>query len=277
MRHPYGAEDVDRESLHRCVRGQLLSAQPWCRSAHVVDQDVQVPVFVAYSGGRGLDAVIVSRIDVDEGRTELVRFGTTLRITGTGQHSMTEIDEPPGCLVAETLAGSDDQRDGHRASLQQGGSGVPNRMPLPWFPGRKLFVFRAPDPDRACSIRHESALATGCAAPDRPVLRASRMAPPRASSRAERRDCVRLAPAGGPRCVISVEQSPDRPGSRSHGALGGPGRPSSWHESARLRSVLAGSGHDENVRITYDPDTAIFWSVAAVFGVVGAGAALMAN
>jgi hypothetical protein len=64
VRHPYGAEDVDRESFHRCVRGQLLSAQPWCRSARIVNQDVQVPVFVAYSGGRRLDAVVVSRIDV---------------------------------------------------------------------------------------------------------------------------------------------------------------------------------------------------------------------
>src|SRR5689334_13585262 len=44
-------------------------AQPWCGSARVVDQDVQVLIFVAYPGGRRLDAVVVSRIDVDEGRT----------------------------------------------------------------------------------------------------------------------------------------------------------------------------------------------------------------
>src|SRR5690349_10906600 len=61
-------------------------AQPWCGSARVVDQDVQVLVFVAYPGGRRLDAVVVSRIDVDEGRTEVAcRFGTTLRgPVGTG-------------------------------------------------------------------------------------------------------------------------------------------------------------------------------------------------
>jgi hypothetical protein len=41
---------------------------------------------------------------VDEGRTELARrFGTTLRIAGTGQHGMTQIGEPPGCLMGETL------------------------------------------------------------------------------------------------------------------------------------------------------------------------------
>jgi hypothetical protein len=40
---------------------QFLSAQPWCGSARVVDQDFQVPVFVAYPGGRRLDAVVVSR------------------------------------------------------------------------------------------------------------------------------------------------------------------------------------------------------------------------
>src|SRR4029077_13997095 len=89
VRHPYGAEDVDRESLHRCVRGQLLSSQPWRRSARIVDQDVQVPVFVAYPGGSRLGAVVVSRIDVDEGRTKLARsIGATLRIAGTGQHGM---------------------------------------------------------------------------------------------------------------------------------------------------------------------------------------------
>ena len=42
VHHPDGAEDVDRESLHRCVSCQLLTAQARCRSARVVDQDVQV-------------------------------------------------------------------------------------------------------------------------------------------------------------------------------------------------------------------------------------------
>jgi len=60
---------------------------------------------------------------VDEGRTELSRrLGTTLPVAGTGQHGMTEVDEPPGCLIAKTLVGSGDERDGHRASLQRGGS-----------------------------------------------------------------------------------------------------------------------------------------------------------
>ena len=40
-------------------------------------------------------------------------------------------------------------------------------------------------------------MATGCAAPDRPVLRARRIAPPRARSRAERRLHARLAAKGG--------------------------------------------------------------------------------
>src|SRR5262249_29634097 len=98
-----------------------LSAQPWCRGARVVDQDVQVAVFAAYSGGRRLDAVVVSRIDVDERRTELARrLGPALRVAGTGEHGVTQFDEPPGCLVAQALVSSSDQRNGHRASLQNG-------------------------------------------------------------------------------------------------------------------------------------------------------------
>src|SRR5437762_1094004 len=65
-RYPYRSEDVDRKSLHRCVRGLLLSAKPRRRGARVVDQDVQVAEFVAYPGCRRLDAAVVSRIDVDE-------------------------------------------------------------------------------------------------------------------------------------------------------------------------------------------------------------------
>src|SRR5215471_12702814 len=42
VHHPYRTEDVDRESLHRCVSCQLLTAQARCRSVRVVDQDVQV-------------------------------------------------------------------------------------------------------------------------------------------------------------------------------------------------------------------------------------------
>jgi hypothetical protein len=39
-----------------------------------------------YPGGRRLDAVVISRIDLDEGRTELARrFGTMLPIAGTGR------------------------------------------------------------------------------------------------------------------------------------------------------------------------------------------------
>src|SRR5262245_9119442 len=67
------ATNVDRESLHRRVRGQLLSAQPRRRRARIVDQDLQMPVFVAYLDSCRLDAAVVSRIDVDEGCTELAR------------------------------------------------------------------------------------------------------------------------------------------------------------------------------------------------------------
>jgi len=42
VHHPYRTEDVDRESLHRCVSCQLLTAQARCRSVRVVDQGVQV-------------------------------------------------------------------------------------------------------------------------------------------------------------------------------------------------------------------------------------------
>src|SRR5262249_29729537 len=74
-------------------------------------------------GGGRLDAVVVSRIDVDEGRTELLRrFATTLRTAAPGQHGMTEIDEPPGRLIAEPLVGSGDERDRHRASTQRAGA-----------------------------------------------------------------------------------------------------------------------------------------------------------
>src|SRR4029077_3628525 len=143
VHHPYGAEDIDRESLHGCVSGQLLSAQPWCRGAGVVDQDVQVPVFVAYPGGRRLDAAVVSRIDVDEGRAELGRScGATLAVAGTGQHGMTQTDEPPGRLVAQTLVGPGDQRDGHRASLQQAAMG--------YRPGCR-FLSRGPEGGQADS------------------------------------------------------------------------------------------------------------------------------
>jgi dihydrofolate reductase len=114
VRHPDGAEDVDRESFHRRVRGQVLGAQPWCRRARVVDQYVQVPVFAVHPGGRRLDAVVVGRVDVEEGRTERARrFGATPRIAGPGQHGVTQVDEPPGCLVSQTLVGSGDQREGH--------------------------------------------------------------------------------------------------------------------------------------------------------------------
>src|SRR5262249_52112772 len=83
-----------------------------------------MPVFAAYPCGRRLDAVVVSRIDVDEGRAELARrFGATLRVAGTGQHGVTQIDEPPGCLVAQALVGPGDQRDRHHVSLQHGESG----------------------------------------------------------------------------------------------------------------------------------------------------------
>jgi hypothetical protein len=65
----------------------------------------------------------------------------TLRVAGPGQHDMAEIDEPPGCLVAETLVGSGDQRDRHHDSLQQRGSGLPDRAPLAWRLGRLLADF----------------------------------------------------------------------------------------------------------------------------------------
>ncbi len=91
-------------------------------------------------------AVVVSRIDVDKGRTDLARrFGTTLRIAGTGQHGMTEIDEPPGRLIAETLVGSGDDHD---CSLRQS----PARRERgtargsAFSPGQELFMFRVPDP-----------------------------------------------------------------------------------------------------------------------------------
>ena len=52
-------------------------------------------------------------------------------------------------------------------------------------------------------INHECALATGCAAPDRPVLRARRMAPRRAHSRAERRPGARSHRPAPPLNVMS--------------------------------------------------------------------------
>jgi len=189
VRHPDRAEHVDRESLHRCLRGELLSAQPGCRGARVVDQDVQVPVFVAYPGGRRLDAAVVGRVEVDEGRTELLRrFGTTLRIAGTGQHGMAKIDEPPGCLVAETLVGPGDQRDGHRVSLPPRqewatAQGVASMVPRP-----KPLVFRAPDSDQASSIRPVTARSQPSA--DHPDLRARPTVPSGVSRRIERRILV---------------------------------------------------------------------------------------
>jgi quercetin 2,3-dioxygenase len=118
VHHPDRAEDVDRETLHRDVRGQFLGAHSRGRRARVVDQDVQMPVVVADPGGRRVDAVLVGGVDRDVDAAKFVRcLGPAPRITGADQHRVPKSDQPPGRLVPEALVGAGDECDGHGASL----------------------------------------------------------------------------------------------------------------------------------------------------------------
>ena len=87
VHHPYRTEDVDRESLHRCVSCQLLTAQARCRSARVVDQDVPgAPVLGAYPDGSCLDAVVISPASQSTERAPDWSF-MIARFPGTDQRS----------------------------------------------------------------------------------------------------------------------------------------------------------------------------------------------
>ena len=125
VRHPDRAEHVDGKSLHCCVRRQILSAQPWCRSARVVDQYVEMAVVIADARGGRAHTVLVGRIDVEVDTTEFARgLRSAPRIARADEHRMTEIDEASGCLVAEAFVGSGDQSDRHWVSLQAPYSGA---------------------------------------------------------------------------------------------------------------------------------------------------------